>query len=188
MFTKIKTKITAGRLRKAQEREATSKAGKATDSSAFDNAIIVWQTPEIIRYQRGNVWSVVMALLVLGLAAIGYFYNAWTFSLVIIVFALVYMLISREKPKIVTVKLSPIGIKVGTRQYPYSQIKHFFLLYQPPFLENLVIRQNGFTVDVNIPLNGNDPATVREFLKTKITEKEGEKEPITDTLIRLFKL
>ena len=181
MFTKIKTKITAGRLRKAQEREAT-------DSSAFDNAVIIWQTPDIIRYQKGRIWHIVMGFLVLGLATVAYFFNAWTFSLVVIVFAFVYLIVYREKPKIVTVKISPIGIKVGSRQYPYSQIKHFFLLYQPPFLENLIIRQSGFTVDVTIPLSGQDPAGVREFLKSKITEKEGEKEPLTDTLIRLFKL
>ncbi len=165
-----------------------TKIQSAVADSAFDNAVITWRTPEIIRYQRGMVWRIVMGVFVLALAVIGILNHAWSFSLVVVVFAVVYAIISRETPKIVTVKLSTIGIKVGERQYPYSQIKHFFLLYQPPFLENLVIRQNGMGMDVTIPLNGNDPGAIREFLKTKLTEKEGEKEHMTDTLIRLFKL
>lgn len=157
--------------------------------SAFDDAVLSWVAPETIRHQRGPVWKVVMGLIVLGLVVWGLFTDAWTFSLAIAVFSVVYYLAELEHPKVVEVKISDIGIKVGGRKYSYSHIKSFWIIYEPPYVRTLNIRVSGKSVsDITIQLDGQNPAAVREFLMGKIPELEGQTEKLSDIFLRLFKI
>lgn len=157
--------------------------------SAFDEAIISWLAPEFIRYERGKIWKVLAVAAVLAAAVLGVLYNAWTFSLAVVIFAIVYYLLNREHPKDIQISLSNVGIKAGKRRYPFGKIKSFWIIYDPPFAKTLNIRVEGdFVSDITLQLNEQSPADVREFLMEKIPEQEGQQEPISDIFLRLFKI
>lgn len=157
--------------------------------SSFDNAVINWKAPEYPKYKKGIFWKIFASLLLISVVLIGYFYNAWSFTAAIFAFALVYFLLNREEPKNVEVILSNIGIKVGNRKYPYSHIKAFWIIYEPPYFSTLHIRvKNDIAVDITIELGLQDPSIVREFLIDKIPEMEGQNYSVSDLFVRLFKL
>jgi len=184
MLNKIKNKIKNRRLTKAMQKEYGQSA-----QTSFDNAEIAWVAYEYPQHERGVVWKIIAGLFVLSAIVFGVMYEALTFSLAIGAFALVYYLMHREKPKQINIILSNIGIKIGNIKYAYSDIKEFWVIYEPPFVRTLNLRvANGFINEVKIELDGQDPAVVREFLKTRIKELEGQKEGATDLLLRLFKL
>lgn len=172
MFAKIKNKIK-----------------KHNMPSDYDKAIISWIAPEMIRHERGIVWKITISLISAALIAGGIVYNSWTFSLAIAAFIAVYYLMNLEHPKDIEIKLSEMGVKVGTREYPFSRIKAFWIIYEHSYVKTLNLRITGELVaDITIQLNHQKPSEVRNFLMKHIKELEGQSEKVTDIFLRLFKI
>ncbi len=165
------------------------KKNKVQNPSAYDKALISWETPEYVVHERGIFWKIFMILLAIFVVVSGFYYGNWTLSLAVLVFAVVYTLIGLEHPQNVKVKLSDVGIKLGVRCYPYSRITNFWIIYEPPFVTTLNIHVDGeFIADITIQLNGKDPSEIRNFLIMKIPEMEGKRESLSDIFVRLFKI
>lgn len=191
MLQKIKTKYQQHRLKKAQKREERKRQIELIRNmpSAYDNAHISWIAPETIIHQRGPTWKIVMSLVICLAIGGGIYYGAWTFSLAIATFAIAYFVINLQHPRAIEIKISDIGIKVGYKKYAYSQIKAFWILYDPPYVQTLNIRVVGQVIDdITIQLGNQSPADLREFLMTKIPELEGQTEKLSDIFLRLFKI
>lgn len=191
MLHKVRHKYQQHKLKRAQKREARQRQLELirNNPSAFDEAVISWIAPETVRHQHGPVWKVIMGLIVLAFIGGGIYYGAWTFSLAMGAFVLAYYVIHLDHPKAVEIKISEIGIKIGYRKYSYSQIRAFWLIYDPPFVQTLNIRVSGqYVSDLTIQLGSGSPAAVREFLIGKIPELEGQSEKLGDIFLRLFKI
>ncbi|MEK7126702.1 MAG: hypothetical protein AAB848_01210 [Patescibacteria group bacterium] len=191
MFTKIKTKIKdkikEHKLFSARRKEHLHMIHNAP--SEYDKAVISWIAPEMIRHDRGIVWKILVSLISATIIAGGIVYNSWTFSLAVAAFIVVYYLMNLEHPKDVEIKLSEIGIKVGTRKYPFSRIRFFWIIYEHPYVKTLNLRIVGELVaDITIQLNHQNSSEVRNFLIEHIPELEGQSEKITDIFLRLFKI
>lgn len=157
--------------------------------SAFDHAEISWIAPEAVRHERGTIWKSLMLIMTLLAIGLGIYFNAWTFSLAIGTFALVYTLVHREHPRDVEIKISNIGIKVGNRQYPFARVRAFWLIYEPPMVKTLNLLVDGELLpEVSIQLSDQNPAIIREFLMKKVPELSGKDESLTDIFLRIFKL
>lgn len=184
MIKKLKDKFKQRKIRKAKEREYL-----ASQPSAFDNASISWTAPEHIKHHRGKIWKVIAGALLIAAIVTGIVHQAWTFSLAIGVFAVVYYLVNREPTKDVEISISDIGIKVGKRKYPFTRIKSFWIIYEPPYTKTLHVKVDGdLVVDISIQLNTQDPSVVREFLIEKIPEREGHNKSLTELFSRLLKI
>lgn len=184
MIKKIKNKFKQRKIRKAQRKEYLKNL-----PSAYDHTVISWIAPEHTKHERGRLWKVLIPAMLLAAIILGVLHNAWTFSLAIVVFATVYYALHREHPKDVDIIVSDIGIKVGERRYPYSRIKAFWIIYDPPYIKTLNLHVNGeFAVHIPVQLGDQNPAEIREFLLEKIPEREGETESLSDIFLRLFKI
>ncbi len=191
MIKKIKSKFQVHKIRRAQKREAKVQARYALYSlpTAYDEAILSWIAPETVKHERGKVWRIVAPLSGIGMIALALWQGSWSFALAIAAFILAYCVTSLEHPKDVEVKISKVGIKVGTRKYPYSRIKAFWVIYEPHLVETLNIRVAGEWVgDITIQLGKQNPSPVREVLMDYIPELEGATEKVSDIFIRLFKI
>ena len=108
---------------------------------------------------------------------------------VFIVLPLVYALEHRQKPKTVEVKLSHYGIQYGVLRIPYSDMRKFWILHDPPMLDELRILTNKrLHPEVVIPLVGADPSLVRELMVAQVPEWEGKKPSFLDVFTRFLKL
>lgn len=184
MITKIKNKLKQRAFKRAQIKEYYRSL-----PSAYDNKIISWVAPEHVRHQRGKLWKIIISIMLVSAIVFGILYNAWTFSLAVAVFALAYYVIHKEQPQDVEISISDIGIKVGHRKYPFTRIKSFWMIYEPPHIKTLNVKVDGdLAVNINIQLNNQDPSPIREFLIEKIPEKEGHQESFSDIFARLFKI
>ena len=157
--------------------------------AAFDKALLSWIAPEYPHQEKSWLWfavaSVVLALLVL----YGLFTDGWTFSMAVLVFAGTYYLLHRETSPLVEVKISRVGIKIGIHIFSYSQIRGFWILYDPAYVRRLYVRmQSRFRPDVFVDLGATDPAELREILAKHIKELKGLDEPFGDLVVRLLRL
>jgi hypothetical protein len=184
MIKKLKEKFKQRKIRRAKIREFIE-----SQPSAYDNTEISWDAPEHIKHKRGKVWKVIVSALLTAAIVTGFVHQAWTFSLAIVAFALVYYLLNKEHPQDVEISVSNIGIKVGKRRYPFTRIKSFWLVYEPPYTKTLYVRVEGdLVVDVSIQLNDQDPSEVRDFLIERIPEREGHNQSLTEIFSRLLKI
>ena len=162
----------------------------ANAPSAFDKANISWVAPEGPEHERGKVWKITSLFLVVSLIALALYSRVWTFALAIGVFSFVYYFLHYRKPvKRQEIVISDIGIKLGSKKIPFSRIKAFWLIYEPPFTKTLNLRvSDDLFGEITVQLEEMDPSLIREFLIDKIPEIEGKKETISDILVKLFKL
>ena len=184
MISRIVSNLRNRKLKKIQNREM-----ETNTESSFEEEVISWTAPESVKYNRGMLWKVVVSLISAGLVVFGFFYNAWTFSLAVIVFAIVYAIVNRKDPKEIKVIISEIGIKAGYRKYPYSAIKDFCIVYNPPYASELHLRVlNDIAHEIIIHLWGQNPAQLRNYLLTHLKEKTDHRESFSDAILRLFKI
>ncbi len=176
-------------LAQAQESEAREMAEGSQKQGAFDRALLSWLAPRFLRYPRSTSWFVG----VFGISGLLAWYavltEAWTMLVVFIILPMVLVLEHRHKPENVRVVISEYGIGYGAVQVPYSQIKCFWIGHHPPMVDELHLVVNSrWMPEVVIPLMGNDPALIRQFMVTQAPEWEGKKLSMMDVLIRLLRL
>lgn len=165
------------------------KSKRHLNQGAFDKFLISWPAPEYTHHEKSIWWFAIAAVIVLLLAYYGLRTNGWTFSVAILVFAGTYYLVARQKPPVVEVKISNIGVKIGHHVFPYNHLKNFWIVYDPPFVNKLYLRSSSkLKPDVFVSLDGAEVHEVRKILREHLDELSGKHEPFSDSLVRLFKL
>lgn len=156
---------------------------------AFEVSLLSWKAPEYAHHEKSILWFVIAGIVLTGFIVYGLLTDGWTFSIALVVFAGTYYLFHRETPKIVDVKISKAGVKIGRHSFPYSHMKGFWIFYDPPHVKKLYLRINShFHPDISVSLEDVDIATVRQTLKQQTQELPEKREPFSDTLVRVLKL
>lgn len=162
---------------------------KKLNQHAFDKAIIKWRAPEYHQHEKSTLWFAIAGLVGAALVYYGLKTDGWTFSIAIIAFAGAYYAVHRKRPPVVEAKISKMGIKVGHHVFPYSNLKHFWIVYNPPFVKRLYFREvSRLRPDIFVSMENADPAEIRNILREHMAEIEGRHEPFSDVLVRLFRL
>ena len=164
------------------------KTATETDKST-GKVILEWQAPEYIQYHKSKRWYVIAAIIVLIVAIVSLITGNWTMSLATITFAGVYLYLHKHHPpKIIKIKVTDMGIKVGKVFIPYSHMKAFWIIYHEGMKTlNLSVMKSIYS-DVVIHLNGQDPAEIRKILVSQVPEWEGKNERLSDVFLRLLRL
>ena len=112
-----------------------------------------------------------------------------TGAIATILLAGVYFLASREHPRTQKVEINDLGIKIDDKFHPYSNIRYFWILYNPPLTATLNFALVGRVGKlITAQLGGQDPAPVRNFLRTQIPEVQGRKESFFDSIGKLLRI
>jgi hypothetical protein len=128
-----------------------------------------------------------VALLLVGYAFVSANY---LFALIIVLFVIILYLHNLQEPLAVPFAITTAGIIVGKKFYRYSELKNFWIIYQPPLVKNLYFTLNQvFRHRLQVPLLDHDPRPIRDYLSQYLSEDlEQEEEPLSDRMARLFKL
>ncbi len=151
---------------------------------------IGWDFFEHKKYDRGTLWYVCMSLATLALLIYAVISANFLFAFIIILFVLVTYLASLGEPLKSRFAVTEGGVRIGTRRYPFRDIRRFWFIYEPPTLRNLYIETKSFaepriTIDLN-DINPNDiRAVLAQFVREDFTEAE---ESLTDYLGRILKI
>ncbi|MDX9971224.1 MAG: hypothetical protein RBS56_04965 [Candidatus Gracilibacteria bacterium] len=162
------------------------KAGFETPGG--DKNVISWISKDYEEFSRGKYWNFGMILLVIILAIGGIILNSWTFSLAIVVFAIVYYLIHKSSSTDLPVEISEIGVKIGNKYFPYAQISAFSLDLSGPSRKVIFYLKNDLLGERNLYLFETDPAIVKAYLIKKIPEVEKKSDTLVEMLNKLLKI
>ncbi|MBU0981485.1 hypothetical protein KKC94_02215 [Patescibacteria group bacterium] len=157
--------------------------------NSFEQVWMKWYSPEFTRYERGPIWFFIAATIDAGLLAYAFYTHSWSMILVFALLPLLIVLEHRKKPKMLEVIISPYGIKFGSTKLAFSEIKRFWILHDPPYLNEIRLLTNRKThPEIVIPLQNLDPSPIRTLLVTQIPEWEGKQESFLDLIIRILRL
>jgi len=157
--------------------------------NAFDQALFSWTAPETIQHQKGWLWFLLAGIFVVLFGIYSFLTENWTLIIAIVIVSAIYVWQHFEIPQNKKIIISKVGIKIGSKEYPYQNIKAFWIIYNPPYITTLNLGTNSAILpNVSIQLLDIDPAPIREYLCSQIVEIEGKKENFTDYIIRIFKI
>ncbi len=164
---------------------------KKLDGNIITGEIIhSWTVKEYEQHERGRLWYVLMSLL--GLAFIGYGIGSgdFLFSLIIILGGIIIYLQSHQSPNQVDFQIAELGVLLGSRFYPYKELRDFYIIYNPPEVKTLFLQHSSiFRPLLRISLADENPVEIRQTLRKFLTEDlEKEQEPTSDTFARRWKI
>ncbi|MDP3975607.1 MAG: hypothetical protein Q8P95_01700 [bacterium] len=144
-----------------------------------------WLTPAYLSLPKSKGWYALMSLIVLGFVMYGMLTGAYVISVTFLILAGVSYWHQTQRVPVVKVEISDIGVRFGSKYYPYDQIKSFWIFRESePHLLNLSLYK-GVQRDLSIILPEEiDSAHLREYLLLQIQEETGKRESFSDQLIR----
>lgn len=154
------------------------------------NIVHQWSFKEYEKYVRGRRWYVVMALLAAALIIYAIVSGNYLFALIVILFGIILFLQDMQEPGKMDFAITDLGVVLGTKYYPYSDLDNFWIIYNPPEIKTLYFQtKSAIKHRLNIPLVDVNPIDVRDYLNQFLSEDlKQEEEPLSDRISRLFKI
>ena len=148
---------------------------------------ISWQAYEFLYYKKDKQWFLVFwiisASVFVSLIILKNIFGAATIAL----FTIVLYMYAIKKPNIIECKINRQKVIFDNKAVPLSGISHFWIVYNPPIKELILISKHRATPKISIPLENADPLQIREFLlENGVIEKEVE-ESISEAIARKLK-
>ncbi len=135
-----------------------------------------WEFPEFTFYEKKIDWYWwVGAITIAGVLLCIFLWKNNIFALFIFITGILFIFSAQRRPRTEVIEISELGIKIGSRFYPYTDLDAFWileetdtepaklLLYSPKVLVPL----SAIDIDVEI-----DPLDIRDFLADYLAEQE----------------
>ncbi len=148
-----------------------------------------WEFSEFDKHDRSKRWHIGTGIVAGALVFFAAISGNFLFALIIVIGVLLTILNHRTN-KMVSLSITEDGIMVGNQFYDYRDLKHFFIIYQPPEVKRLYFDPRSvFSPRIPVALDNQNPVVIRETLAQYLTEDiEQEHEPVGDQVSRFLKL
>lgn len=153
---------------------------------ATPQVLLQWDAPSKAQPQRSQQWYLTGGVIVIALAAYGIVTGDWSFSVVILLCAAIYVLLHGHLPERKEIAITGQGVFYDNAFYGYDDLRGFWLLRTPDALELHVTAKRGR--DLVILTSNIDPLFIRSTLGKYLPEESDRRERLLDTIIRICKL
>lgn len=145
---------------------------------------IEWNTVEYEHHEKEFQWFLTAGIvafgIILSLIILKNIFGAATITL----FSIIFYIYATRKPEPITVAIDGRGITVNNKFVPYSSITSFWVLYEPPIKDLIIIRKEHFVPKMMFPLGDANPVEIRSVLLANAIKEKEEEESLTDILSR----
>jgi len=147
---------------------------------------ISWEAEEFAYHQKDLQWFLVGGILAFGIFASLLILKNVFGAVTMLLFMVIMYLYATKKPDMISMIVDGRGITVNNKRIPYSDITSFWILYEPPVKDLILIQKAKFTPKTIIPLGQANPVELRALLLTNAIVEKEEEETLTDILARRF--
>jgi len=159
------------------------------EKTHYDQSLMQWQTTLYPSFDKSKRWYIVAGIITTALVIYGIATNQWTFSVVVLITAGVYYYLTHEETPVIEVKVSDIGIKIGERVYPYTDIRTFWIEYNPPYFQNLhLVSKNEYKQEITAQIHGINPSELRRVLTRYLPEWTEREKTFTESISQILGL
>lgn len=178
-------------LEKSNSDENNNTEKEKTPDDGEKDVFARWQVYESDNHQKSKKWFVLAGLIFTALLIYAFFTKNFSFAVILIIAAAIIIIKDNQPTKVLDVRLSYKGVKVGDRFFDIDKLKKFAIIYKPEQDKKALIFEfkNGLHPEMIIPFNEVNPLPIRENL-LKYLEEDLERDdiPTTDMINRLLKL
>lgn len=157
-----------------QNKEQTPNPPRTPNYSPEEEGKILrsWESSEYEQQSKPRSWYIVAAVIGLILIGISIYMRNYLFLVVVVMMAVVIILMDRKAPISLETKITDKGIRYGKRFYPYTNLEHFWIIYDPPIKTlNFRTTRNLFPM-ISIQLEDQNPLEIRDILLNFLPENE----------------
>ncbi len=146
--------------------------------------VISWTAIENSNYPKSAYWYLSLSLIAILLAGWAVFTKNFLFAFIVGTSYFSLIIYSIRKPESIKVSISSKGIKVGSFLYRFSDLKSFWIFYEPPVREISLRGKRRTTPYIKVPLSENiNPSFIRKALLSYLPEKK-HRESVMENLAR----
>ena len=151
-----------------------------------DKKNIEWTALEYGDHDRGPDWFWGLGVLVFLGAVASFFYGNALFAVLILIGGFTVSLYAVKKPRIVTCKITPKGIVLGTETHPYRSVRSFWIREEKNEKKLLLLSEKIFMPHIVIGIPKDEEEPIREYLSLYLPEEE-HAEPLSHVLMKYLK-
>lgn len=156
----------------------------------FGEIVFSWSFKEYEKHVRSTRWYWLMSIIGLAMLIFAILSQNYLFAIIIVLFSIIIFLQDKNDPIEIPFAIAETGIIIGNKYYRFSELKDFWVIYNPPEVKVLYFGlKEVFKHRLHIPLGDIDPRPIHEYISRFVTENlEEEDEPFSDKMGRLLKL
>jgi hypothetical protein len=145
---------------------------------------ISWTASEYIAHSKSVGWYLMLLCGAIVLAAIAYaFTNDMVSTVLVVIVAVLALISSARKPKVVPYRLGVHGLIISNKLYPYSQFRSFSIMEEGAFSSIVLMPMKRFIVPLSIYYAPEDEARIVDLL-SQFVPMEKPKADLVDNLAR----
>jgi hypothetical protein len=163
---------------------------KETQLPDYGKKLTAWDFQETPKHERSLLWYIITGVIFLGLVLYSTLSSNFLFTLIIFLGGATFLFSSFKPARKINFEIYQDGIIINNIFTPFTDLKKFWLIYNPPEIKTLYITQNNiFKNELSIPLEQQNPVRIREILLDYLKEDlNQEEENFVDLLRRRMKL
>lgn len=167
---------------------AVVEAPNSGDEVFEDDAPVSWVAHEYIHQEKGALWFVLFALIILGFLAISIFLmQSWSFAALLAVIAVVVVVYSRRPPRELTYSLTDEGLTVDDRLHKFSSFKSFGVIRDGNDFSVMLIPVQRFQPGITVYFPEEAGEDIVDILGSRLPMKD-LKLDMVDHVVRLLRL
>jgi hypothetical protein len=134
-----------------------------------ERVIFSWAAPSFKKSERTIRWYGVAAALILALIA----YSAWqkdwfVIGIIVVASAIMFWYLHAVNPTDVNYKITPIGLYLDEKLYPFSEIHSFWMVYNASVKNVYIAYRKKYLTSLIINIENVDPVLLKGYLLKKI--------------------
>jgi hypothetical protein len=172
--------------------ESLNNINLATDKGQggiSEKSVLSWEAPSFQKSERTIKWYSIAGLTIFSLLAYSAWQRDWFIIIItIIVSAVTFWYLHTIHPTNVKYRVTPIGIYLDERFYPFAEMHSFWMVYNTSVKDIYIAFRKKYLPTLVINIENVDPVILKGYLLKKIPEQEGRDESLVDKLIRVLGL
>ncbi|MEK7066887.1 MAG: hypothetical protein AAB949_00735 [Patescibacteria group bacterium] len=145
---------------------------------------ISWETEEFEYHEKDTGWFLTMGIVFFGIFASLLILKNIFGAATILLFAVIIYLYAAKKPEKILVKADGRGVHINKKLMPYSEIKSFWIHYEPPLKYLILMNKKHIIPKTIVPIGSADPIKLRELLLINALDEKEEEESISEMIFR----
>lgn len=152
-----------------------------------DQTLLTWEAQEYIQREKNIGWYICLILVGLAFGALAFFYQSWTFLVLIILSVIALIIYSARPPRMIKYSLTNKGVMIGQRLHEYSSLKAFGVVQENQHYSIVFLPRKRFAIRQTIFFPQEKGEKIVDLIGARLPMQE-IKPDILDQLVKFLRI
>lgn len=140
---------------------------------------ITWTASEFVEHEKSAGWYLQFILAVIVGLGLMYFITRDVISLIVLsLVAIVFLVVAKRKPRVLSYGVDERGVKVGVKLYPYSTFKSFAVVEEGAIHSIMLLPLKRFMPSITLYYDPKDEQRIVDALGGALPEEERKQDNV----------